>query len=128
MLNDNDVCLCCSGKLAAECCLPLLSEKIKAKTPVALMRSRFSAYALGGYGAYLLKTWLPINRTGLDKHTLSQRSINWSRLEIISKSRHGKKGMVEFNAYYFDNNFKEACHYEKSKFEHVEGQWYYVGS
>ena len=47
-------CVCCSGKQSADCCGLLLTQEKNAKTPSSLMRSRYSAYALGGYGDYLL--------------------------------------------------------------------------
>ena len=53
----NRDCVCGSRQQFSECCEPLLNEVQPAKTPEQLMRSRYSAYSLGGYGSYLLKTW-----------------------------------------------------------------------
>jgi len=123
--NPTD-CICCSGKLFKRCCQPLLAGVAAAKTPVALMRSRYSAYALGRHGAYLLNTWLPERRVGLSEIELSARSINWSRLELVAKSQNGNEGLVEFNAFYLDDDFNEQVHHEKSYFQRVHGRWYYA--
>jgi SEC-C motif-containing protein len=48
-------CTCFSGKRFDECCRPLLRGERDAADPVALMRSRFSAFALDN-AAYLWKT------------------------------------------------------------------------
>ncbi len=121
-------CLCCSGKLYQACCAPLLSGVKKAKTPVQLMRSRYCAYAQGGYGDYLLATWLPASRAGLSAAELSLKSADWVRLEVLSKAQNGDKGLVEFNAYYLDDDdATEQVHHERSIFHRVGGKWFYVG-
>ncbi len=58
-------CICGSGKLFEKCYSPLLNGTRRAKTPEQLMRSRYSAYALGNYGDYLLETWFPATAKGL---------------------------------------------------------------
>jgi SEC-C motif-containing protein len=63
---STNVCPCNSDKLFKSCCERLLLRKMPAKTPAQLMRSRYSAYALGGHGEYLLETSLPSAATGLD--------------------------------------------------------------
>ena len=126
--REIDECPCCSGKLARECCLPILMGRSSAKTPLALMRSRYSAYALGGYVEYLFETWLPIRRSGLSVHELSVSNGKWSRLVILNKGQKGNEGFVEFNAYYLDDDFNEAIHNEKSLFKRVDGKWYYVAA
>ena len=47
-------CACGSGKLFSNCCSPFLSGKALPKTVKQLMRSRYAAFALSGYGQYLL--------------------------------------------------------------------------
>ncbi len=121
------LCLCSSGKLREHCCQPLLDGNSYAKTPVQLMRSRYTAYALGGYGDYLLSTWVPLKRVGLQADELSVRTTRWSRLEIVSKTQRGDDGLVEFNAFYVDDDLNEYCHHEHSVFRRVRGHWFYVG-
>ncbi len=89
------------------------------------MRSRFSAFYLGGYGQYLLDTWAPEHRGGLTALDLNQRETDWQRLEIIEKSQQGDYGMVEFKAYFLDTDGQQDCHHERSKFERRQGCWLY---
>ncbi|MFT6407420.1 MAG: SEC-C motif-containing protein [Arenicella sp.] len=108
------------------CCQPFLSGVKQAKTPVQLMRSRFSAYALSGHGAYLLRTWLPSSSIGLSEFELSQASLNWQRLSIVDKSQFGDSGRVEFKAYFLDISGKQQLHHEISEFRRISGLWYYA--
>jgi SEC-C motif-containing protein len=121
------ICPCSANKLFKSCCEPLLRGKMVAKTPVQLMRSRYSAYALGGYGKYLLDTWLPSAATGLSSASLSVRSIDWVGLNIVSKSQQGQTGFVEFKAAYLDESGESVVHHEKSVFSRIDGRWFYVG-
>lgn len=90
------------------------------------MRSRYSAYALGGYGDYLLATWHADYRHSLSAADLSIRSTDWLRLEVMDKSQKGDQGMVEFKAYYLDDTGQQASHHERSTFQRLGGKWFYV--
>lgn len=97
------------------------------------MRSRYSAYALGGYGDYLLRTWFPATAQGLSAIELSQRSCEWMKLEVLSKSQQGDDGIVEFKAWYRNPDESSsaegplALQHEKSVFKRVAGRWFYIG-
>lgn len=91
------------------------------------MRSRYCAYALGGYGDYLLRTWFPATAAGLSVPGLSQRTVNWNGLEVLGKSQTGDDGMVEFIAHFTDAEGKQQAMHEKSIFKRVHGRWLYVG-
>ena len=54
--KKNAPCPCGSGRAFDECCGPFLSGAAAAPTPEALMRSRYTAYAVGD-DAYVLATW-----------------------------------------------------------------------
>lgn len=123
----SEVCVCGSGKVFQKCCGRFLNKNQLAKTPEQLMRSRYSAYALGGYGEYLLKTWLPSMAQGLSVVELSQKSNDWIRLEVLDKSQQGDNGTVVFNAYYQHADGTEQSMHEKSIFKRIKGQWLYVG-
>ena len=90
------------------------------------MRSRYSAYSLGGYGEYLLQTWLPSMAQGLSASALSLQTTQWLGLEVINKSQKGDQGFVEFSAFFLDSNKKKSIHHEKSVFQRVSGQWFYA--
>lgn len=123
-----DTCPCGKQKPFAECCGRFLSGQQIPKTPEQLMRSRYSAYVLGGYGEYLLQSWFPATATGVTAEELSDRNVNWQRLEVIDKSQNNDEAAVEFKAYYLPENSDElkAMH-EKSEFRRVNGRWFYVG-
>ncbi len=120
-------CHCDTKNSFSDCCEPLLKNERQAKTPVQLMRSRFSAYKLGGYGEYLLKTWFPLTSKGVNAIELSQKSSDWRQLKIISKSQQGDNGFVEFEAQFVDVTGHHQVYREQSVFKRVEGAWLYVG-
>jgi SEC-C motif-containing protein len=94
------------------------------------MRSRYCAYALGGFGDYLLQTWFPATAHGLTAADLSQRHFDWLRLEVMAKSQSGDNGEVEFRAYFREidtaDSGEDVMH-ECSAFKRIRGRWYYVG-
>jgi len=122
-----DLCICDSGKEFGKCCARFLDDQQLPRTPEQLMRSRYSAYALGGHGEYLLQSWFPATAGKLTAELLSQRSHNWFRLEILAKSQQGDQGWVEFNAWYHDPEGLEQVLHEKSVFQRSAGRWFYVG-
>ncbi len=91
------------------------------------MRSRYSAYALGDYGDYLLRTWFPATAQNLNAAELSNRSCDFFKLEVLNKSQTGDAGMVEFKAHFHDAAGEANVLHEKSIFARVSGRWFYVG-
>ena len=122
----NDRCVCCSKKPFAFCCEPLLLEQQSALTPEQLMRSRYSAYALGGYGRYLLKTWFAPMAKGLSEALLSRRDQDWLGLQVLGSDKSGNQGWVEFKAKYQEGDTINEMH-EKSIFILIDQQWFYIG-
>lgn len=119
--------MCGSQKSFAKCCSRFLNGDQPARTPEQLMRSRYSAYALGGYGEYLLNTWFPATATGLTVPGLSNRTAEWNGLQVLGKSQTGDDGMVEFVAKFVDPDGEQQAMHEKSIFKRVQGRWLYVG-
>ena len=123
-------CICGKSKPFSKCCERFLSGNANAKTPEQLMRSRFSAYALGGYGEYLLSTWLSASASDLSVADLSEKTVSWQRLEVISSSQKGNHGMVEFKAWFSkpsnSDDGLEMMH-EVSEFVRMQSRWFYVG-
>jgi SEC-C motif-containing protein len=120
-------CPCCSGKAYAECCGPLHAGESRAASAEQLMRSRFSAFAVGN-AAYLLRSWHSSTRPArldLDPGT------RWTRLEILGSSDGGPfhtEGTVEFRAYYRDRGGAEEHRHENSTFAREDGAWVYVSA
>ena len=122
-----ELCACGSKKPFKQCCARFLEGRQQAKTPEQLMRSRYTAYALGNRGEYLLRTWFPATAGGLTAEMLSRRGHQWLRLEVLAKRQSGDKGFVEFNAWYRDGDGREQVLHEKSVFQRSGGRWLYVG-
>ncbi|MGV0741658.1 YchJ family protein [Mycolicibacterium sp. XJ870] len=118
-------CPCGSGDEYADCCGPLHRGERVAATAVALMRSRFSAFAVGD-ADYLLATWHP--RTRPASLTLDD-GVTWRRLQIVDTDAGGRDdtdGVVEFRAQYAADNGKRHILHERSRFARVAGHWRYV--
>ena len=120
------LCRCDSGKPFARCCGPFLSGREQARTPKQLMRSRYTAYALGGHGDYLLKTWHPSTLGPLSAEILDEVTLDWRGLEILDEDQKGDRGRVDFKATYLDADGKSHIHHEHSAFLRVKGKWLYV--
>jgi SEC-C motif-containing protein len=115
----------CGGSLSYEdCCGRLHRGEAEAATAEQLMRSRFSAFAVGDAG-YLLKSWHPATRpTSID----FPPDLRWRRLEILGAVDGGpsdRKGTVEFRAHYVQGGRAGELH-EISRFVRQDGAWVYV--
>jgi SEC-C motif domain protein len=124
-LNPTTPCLCGSTIAYGDCCQPFhLGEKIPS-TAQALMRSRYTAYALQN-GAYLQATWDATKRP--ESIDFSRENIEWLRLEITETKKGGAKdakGLVTFKAFYIQNAEEHVMN-EISRFTKHEGRWFYL--
>jgi SEC-C motif-containing protein len=120
---ENKKCFCDTGLLFAECCGLYLEKNQKAQTALALMRSRYSAYATHN-ADYLLETTYVSERKFYSKDEILKWAVNnkWQKLEILSFTEH----TVEFKAYFLDSNKKPHTHYEFSTFKFENGVWFYL--
>lgn len=123
MVSDGERCLCGSGATYGGCCGPLHAGEA-ASTALALMRSRYTAFALG-LPAYLSATWHPSTRPAdleLDEDT------SWRRLQIVDTSA-GRpaddEGTVWFRAAYRSSAGAGVLE-ERSRFVRHEGRWVYL--
>ena len=125
MSTDTANCLCGSSLTYQQCCALLHSGQTDALTAEALMRSRFTAYAMHN-GDFLLKTWDDSTRpTEVD---FSKDTGEWTRLEIsMLKKGTAKdhKGVVEFKAY-FSVEGEQRVMNEISRFVKKQGRWLYL--
>ena len=116
-------CPCCRTLAYAACCGPWhagLNSGSHAPTPEALMRSRYSAYALGLIN-YLLATWHPSTAPG----ELELPPVKWIDLEVRYSEASGEAGIVEFVARCRVNGRAQRLH-ETSRFVWQEGRWFYI--
>ena len=112
----------CGGGLYARCCGPL-HEGAVAASAVALMRSRYSAYALGLYD-YLRATWhastLPDSLGEEDGDALK-----WLGLQVKNHREDGDGATVEFVARFRVRGRGQRLH-EISRFVREDGRWFYL--
>ncbi len=118
-------CPCHSAKTYAKCCQAFHSGKAKARTVTQLMRSRYSAYALGGHGDYLYRTWHPDSRGMLQAQDLDLSTLRWIHLEVLRAQQSGEAGSVEFIARFVQEDGSEGVHHERSTFVREKGHWLY---
>ena len=117
-------CPCGTGLPYAECCGRLHDGTATAATAEQLMRSRYSAFAVGD-PAYLLVTWHPSTRPPsleLDP------TVRWTGLDVLATSDGGllaSDGTVEFRACYRHEGETGSQH-ETSRFVRVDGAWRYL--
>lgn len=96
-----------------------------APTAESLMRSRYSAFAVGD-ADYLLRTWHPTTRP--DHLDLDDRTT-WTGLEVLDTTEGSvfhTTGTVAFRAHYRERR-KTASLTETSTFVTENGHWLYVG-
>jgi SEC-C motif domain protein len=116
-------CPCCSGKLYAACCAPL-HQGAAADSPEALMRSRFSAHALGNI-AYILSSWASAGRASVDREALAHWLSNARFGQLIV--RHADDHSVEFECWYTQAGQLHHLH-DLSLFCQEDGHWRYQQS
>ena len=119
-------CPCTSGKAYNNCCGPFLERRATPRSVKQLMRSRYTAFALGKHGDYLLDTWHPTQSEGLTAESLSVKTTQWLGLKILDYCQQGNTGMVEFEASYSDKEGNTGVHHEKSQFVREGGKWLYL--
>ncbi len=117
-------CPCGSGTAYDTCCGRIHRGEVRALTAEALMRSRYSAFALGDE-AYLLRSWHPGTRPARVRFVPDQ---HWTRLDVLAAAGGplDAEGTVEFVAHFERDGEARQLH-EISRFTRHEGHWVYVG-
>jgi SEC-C motif-containing protein len=111
----------CGGADYAACCGRYHAGKA-APSAQALMRSRYSAYALGLHD-YVAATWHPRTRPPAD--SLKDDGARWIGLEVKHASEDGDAATVEFIARCRMQGRAQRMH-EVSRFLREGGKWYYL--
>lgn len=123
-------CPCGSDLAYAACCGPLHAGDA-APTAEALMRSRYSAYALG-LEPYLLASWHPSTRPAtlnLARESTAHESTapRWHGLKILRyQPVDADNAFVEFVAKYKVGGGSMQRLRELSRFRREDGRWFYV--
>ena len=133
-ISASAACPCGSGRKYKRCCGPLHQGQA-AKSPEALMRSRYSAYALGLI-EYVIETTHP-------RCALARRDrLTWAReiadfcthtrfeaLEVLAAAAEGDRGEVSFRAQ-LSRDGRDVSFAERSTFVREPagpgGRWLYL--
>ncbi|MFC3293402.1 YchJ family protein [Modicisalibacter luteus] len=117
-------CPCGSQSTYIQCCQPVHLDPSHAATPEALMRSRFTAFALGNVEV-LLDTWAPETRP--PRHELDDGQTRWLRLDIENSDVQPPEGWVRFQALGRQNGrFFTLRETSRFRFDATVKQWFYV--
>ena len=114
--SPNSKCPCGSGKKYKKCC-QIYHKGAIAKDALTLMKSRYSAFAVGDIN-YIIKT-STFQKDYNDLKAFSN-SYNFKKLEILDLGAN----FVIFKAF-IECNGKDATFSEKSHFVQKDGRWYY---
>ena len=123
---NHPACHCGNTLPYSDCCEPL-HQKRNAKTPEALMRSRFSAFKLGLVD-YLLATHHSSQHQANERQSLvsSCESYHWQKLCVLKNFPvNGTQGQVAFAAY-FEKDGQTSVLCELSDFVFEDGRWLYT--
>ena len=124
-------CHCFSGARYAACCAPLHRGEREAATPEALMRSRYSAFALG-LGDYLVRTLSADHPDRAHDEATLARELSRAKetqrflgLTIESAKDDGTTGQVTFHARIFERG-RDRSFTERAAFVREGGAWRYA--
>jgi SEC-C motif-containing protein len=113
------------------CCARYIEERLPAPSAEALVRSRYTAFAIGDID-YLVDSLAPESRHDFDRKAITHwsRSSQWLGLEILSTEQGptgDETGYVEFVAH-FTSEGERYSHRERSLFRHdaQNGRWYFL--
>ncbi len=116
------LCPCCSGEKYSDCCKPYHEGKLP-PTALALMRSRYTAYALGKAN-YIIMTTHPKSPYYEKDRKKWQKAI----LEFCHSTQFLKLEIIGYGEdwVHFIAHLGHAQLNEKSQFEKIDGKWQYL--
>jgi len=119
-------CPCGSGRLLAECCLPVIRGEREAANPEELMRSRYSAFALGEVD-WIMASHHPDTVGEIDRDEVEQWSASSEWLGLRIRETEGGEsgddtGTVTFRARYKVQG-RQVDHVEHAHFEKDGASW-----
>ncbi|NTS76139.1 YchJ family protein [Catenovulum sp. SM1970] len=129
-MSSPKACPCNPDKQYQACCQLLHTKVNKASSPEQLMRSRYSAYATAEID-YIIETLLPAKRSTAMRQELIEytKQIKFVKLDIVDapvvNPDKPTQGVVEFKAWYQDTDKQYYCQHERSRFQLIDGNWYY---
>lgn len=121
-------CPCGSKRHFGDCCNPIIINPVLAQAPDQLMRARYTAYCLGGYGQFLFNTWHVTQRAHLSVDELNLTGQAWCRLCVLESEKDPSsihRGWVTFLAFFNRDGRLDVMH-ERSEFLLEGDRWYYL--
>ena len=116
-------CYCGNSISFQDSCEPYIKGIKNATTAEVLMRSRYSAFAVGAADYLVNTTHISKRRYHNKRDILAWSQANkWLKLEVLAST----ETTVTFKAYYLDENLKAQVHYEHSTFKLENDKWFYV--
>lgn len=126
--NREGVLCACGSKKSYKLCCELIHKNIElAKTPLDLMKSRYTAYVLGDID-YLMLSHHSSTRPVSEKEEILNwtHSIEWKSLEIVESYKTlTDEGFVTFKAHFIEKGISNSIH-EKSRFLKEDNHWTYI--
>jgi len=122
-IKTPEACPCGSGRAYQDCCGRFLEGKEEPKSPAELMRSRYTAYALG------IEEWLRWTWAGetCPKETICEPEVKWIGLSVKGEKRlDADHATVEFVARGRNGSQGAFRMHAVSRFEKRQGRWVYV--
>jgi len=126
--SEPALCPCGSTRNSGDCCDPLLDGSAHAATAEALMRMRYTAYALDDIDS-LVRSTRPDQQHLLDDAAMRHWNADhrWKHLTVLATTAgdaDDNEGWVEFEAL-FEAGGKHYLLHERSHFDRIDGRWYY---
>lgn len=123
------ICPCSSGLELAQCCQPFVRGKSQPATAEQLLRSRYTAFALGEID-YVLATHHTRTRHEVKREEIEDWSRNseWLGLKIVQTEAgqaSDTQGTILFCAQYKQGD-ESHDHWEQSYFEKEGGEWRFL--
>lgn len=122
--SSGDPCPCGTSTPYDDCCGPLHRNERQPAGVEALMRSRYSAYALDQTD-HLFRTWHPRTRP---EDLRPDEALTWTGLEVldvVEPAPGEEQGIVEFRAHWTWQGQAGSLH-ERSRFVQRAGRWVYL--
>lgn len=122
-MRAEQMCPCGSGTPLSSCCGPVIDDPRVTTTAEQLMRSRYTARALGRWN-HLWVTWHPRTRPEL----ADEDGLRWTGLEVLraeAGTAGDDAGVVEYRASYREGARPGVLH-EVARFQRRAGRWFYV--
>ncbi len=127
-ISSNSPCPCKSGKKYKKCCKPYHDGDYP-KTALLLMRSRFSAYAIG-LSNYIIKTTYKTHENFKNPNWKSEidffsNNTKFLGLKILDVKNGEQESFVSFKATLLSKSNNDISFSENSRFLKEKDTWFY---